>query len=162
LIIKRLEEQILKLLYLQTSALILTCELAKSQVFAMVSSLFADSNLAAPEQFGVDFGKFGQLTLKFHMRGDALVRLPPLFGRFEQILSHVAGSQTLHQVIKRTVLESALTATILFAAGQKLFDVGRPHQIRGNEHLFQQRDLPLFQGFNGRLGRINCLNHIYS
>jgi hypothetical protein len=79
-----------------------------------------------PEQCGVNFRKSGKLTLKFQMRGDTFASLPPLFGSFKQKFSDLATAQTLHQIIKGAVFESSLAATVLFAACQVLFDIGRP------------------------------------
>ena len=76
-----------------------------------------------------DFGKFGKLTLKIQVRGDAGASLPPLFGRFEQKLTHLAGTPALHQIIKWAVLESAPATAVGFTARQVLFDVGRPQEI---------------------------------
>jgi len=87
------------------------------------------SKSTPPHQLGIDFGKCGKLTLKYQERGDAGARLPPLFGRLEQKLSHLAGAPALHQIIKRAVLESAPATAIGFAARQVLFDVGRPQEI---------------------------------
>lgn len=60
------------------------------------------------------------------MGGDTGARPRLLFGSFEQKFSNLAAPQTLHQIIKWAVLESPLAATIFFAAGQVLFDVGHP------------------------------------
>jgi len=76
------------------------------------------------------------------MCGDAGTRLPTLFGRFKQKFSDLAGSQALHQVIKRAVLESLPAPAVGFAARQVLFDVGRPQKIWRNENRLQQRNLP--------------------
>lgn len=81
---------------------------------------------AAPEQFGIDFGKLRQLALKFQMRGNAGAGLFLLFTRFEQELSHLAGSQTLHQIVKGAVLESPAAPAVLFSAGHVLFDERGP------------------------------------
>ena len=90
---------------------------------------------------------------------DADTRLLPLFGCFEKEFSDFPAAQTLHKIIKRTVLESSLATAVGFAAGQVLFDVGCPQKIRWNEQLLQQRGLPLLQGFDGMFKWINCLNH---
>jgi len=85
---------------------------------------FADS-----EQFGVNFGHFRQLPLKLFMGCDTGARPCPLFGSFEQEFSDLAAPQTLHQIIKRAVLESPAAAAVLFAAGQVLADIRCPDQI---------------------------------
>ena len=94
------------------------------------------------------------------MRGDASAGLPPLFGGFEQKLSHLAGSQALHQIIKRAVLESPLAAAILFTAGQKLPDIRSPQQMGRRAKCGQQSSFLLPQGGCGLF--LNNLNHKYS
>jgi hypothetical protein len=81
------------------------------------------SKFAPPQKFGVDFGKFGQLALKFQMRGDASAGAFALFGRFEQKLAHPAGSKALNQIIKWAMLESPAATAVRFAARQILLDV---------------------------------------
>jgi hypothetical protein len=131
----------------------------------MVFAGFADaktgkfSKFTTPQKFGVYFRKLRKPAMIFQMRGDAGASLTPLFRRFEQKLSHIAGSQALHQIIKWAVLESAPATAVGFTAGQVLFDVGGPQKIRWDENLLQQRGLPLLQGFDGMFDRINCLNH---
>ena len=115
--------------------------------------------MSASEQFGIDFGKFGKLVLKFQMRDDAGASLPPLFGRFEQKLSHLAGSQALHQIIKRAVLESPLAAAIFFAASQVLPDIRSPQQMDRRMKLGQQNSFLLPQSGRGLF--LDCLNHKY-
>lgn len=60
------------------------------------------------------------------MGGDTGARPCPLFGSFEQKLSDLAAPQTLHQIKKRAVFESATATAVGFAASQVLFDVGCP------------------------------------
>jgi hypothetical protein len=121
----------LKLLAFLISGVILSRKPVKSQAFVRVFHHLAGSKMkgilqfSVPEQFGVIFRKSGKLMLKFQMRGDTFASLPPLFGSFEQKFSDLAAPQTLNQIIKRAVFESSLTATILFAARQILFDIGR-------------------------------------
>ena len=93
------------------------------------------------------------------MCGDANTSPPPLFGRFEQKLSHLADAAALHQIIKRAVLESSPATAVGFTTRQVLFDVGCPQEIRWNEDLRQQRDFPLLQRSDCLFDRINCLNH---
>lgn len=96
------------------------------------------------------------------MGGDTGARLLPLFGSFEQKFSDFAAAQTLHEVEKRAVFESAPATAVGLAASQVLFDVGCPQKIRRNGNLLQQRDPPLSQSFDATLARVNYLNHIYS
>ena len=84
---------------------------------------------ATPQKFGVDFRQFSQSALKFQMRGIARAGLSSLFRRFEQKLPHPAGSQALHQIIERAVLESALAAAIPFPASQVLADIRSAQQM---------------------------------
>ncbi|HSY10060.1 MAG TPA: hypothetical protein VK840_04015 [Candidatus Dormibacteraeota bacterium] len=79
------------------------------------------------------------------MCGDTGARLPPLFRCFKQKLSHLAGSQTLHQVIKRAMLEPALATAIFFAASEILPDIRRPQQIRRGSKLCSQNCFSLLQ-----------------
>lgn len=120
------------------------------------------SQFAAPEQFGVDFGKFGKLALKFQMRGDAAASLPALFRRFEQKLSHLSGSQTLHEIEKWAVLESTLATAVLFAACQVVPNIRCPHQIARRLKVREQSGLAPAQAGRGNAFQATCLNHIYS
>ncbi len=79
---------------------------------------------AAPQEFGINFGQFGQLTLKFQMYGDTGTGAFALFGSFEQELAHPASSQALVQIIKRAVLESSPATAVWLAARQVLADKG--------------------------------------
>ena len=83
------------------------------------------SNRAPPQKFGVNFGQFRQPPLHFQVGRNAGAGLLSLRGGFEQEFSDPAGAQTLHQVIKRAVLESPAAAAVRFAARQVLFDIGR-------------------------------------
>lgn len=94
------------------------------------------------------------------MRGDAGASLTPLFRRFEQKLSHIAGSQALRQIIKRAMLESPQAAAILFAAGQVLPDIRSPQQMDRRLKLGQQNSFLLSQ--SGRSLFLDNLNHKYS
>jgi hypothetical protein len=60
------------------------------------------------------------LTFKYGTSSDAGAGLPLLFGSFEQELPDFAVWQTLDDVEKRAMLESPLTAAVLFAARQIL------------------------------------------
>ena len=88
---------------------------SKNRLAARVGSTI--KIFATPEQFGVDSRQFRQLPLAFQVRGNAGARLIPLGGSSEQKLSDPAGSQALHQIIKRAVLESPAATTVLFSAG---------------------------------------------
>jgi hypothetical protein len=50
------------------------------------------SKSTTPQKLGVNFRKFGKLTLGFQICGDASACLFPLFRRLEQKLSYLAGS----------------------------------------------------------------------
>jgi len=100
--------------------------------------------------------------MQFFMGGDTGARLLPLFGSFEQKFSDFAAAQTLHEVEKRAMFESAPATAIGFATSQVLFDVGRPQEIRGDENLLQHGDFLLSQGIAGMLAPINCLSHEYT
>jgi hypothetical protein len=120
------------------------------------------SGRATPQKFGVDFGKLREPPLKFQVRGDASAGLFTLRGRFEQELSHPAGAQALHQIVKRAVLESPTAAAVFFAAGQVLYDERRPQHSGRHWHLPQQGGLSLLEDFGRHFPQINCLNHIKS
>ena len=79
------------------------------------------------------------------MGGDARAGLFALFGSFEQELPHRAAMQALHKVEKRAVLESTPAATVRLAAGQVLFDIGRPQKIRLDADLLHQSSLMFLQ-----------------
>lgn len=83
------------------------------------------------------------MALQFKVRGNACAGLFSLGGGFKQKFFHLPRAQALHQIIERSMLESALAAAVLFAAGQILFDVGGPQKIRRNMNLIQQ-ERPLF------------------
>ena len=95
--------------------------LVKHGFYQFLSVSFLDR--AAPQKFGVYFGKLRQLPLKFQVRGDAPAGLLTLRRSLEQKLSHPAGAQAAHQIKKRPVLKTALAAAVLFSARQVLFDV---------------------------------------
>lgn len=128
--------------------------------FSAFSRLRTGSNPSAPEEFGVDFGEFGKLTLKLQVRGDSCACFLALFGRFEQKLPHVARSQALDEVIERTVLGSALAAAVLFAARQILPDTGSAQEIQRRLAVRQERGPALPQG--SRAFAPDCLSHIYA
>ena len=94
------------------------------------------------------------------MRGDADAGPPPLSGCFEQKFPHPAGSQALHQIIKRAVLESPLAAAVLFAASQVLPDIRSPQQMDRRLKRGQQNCFALPQ--SGRSLLLYDLNHKYS
>jgi hypothetical protein len=96
---------------------------------------------AAPQQFRINCGKFRKLALEFQVRGNARAGLFSLGGGFQQKLFHLPRAQALHQIIERAVLESPLTAAILFPASQILFDIGGPQKIRRDIDLIQQERL---------------------
>ena len=83
------------------------------------------SNPAPAQKLGVNFRKFRQLPVHFQVGGNARAGLFSLRGSFEQKFSDLAGAQTLHQVIKRAVLESPVATALRLATRQVLFDIGR-------------------------------------
>ena len=96
----------------------------------------------------------------FQMRDDACTGPSPLFGCFKQKFPHPTGSQALHQVIKRAVLESPLAAAVLFAASQVLLDIRSPQQMDRRLKRGQQNSFALPQSGRGLL--LYDLNHKYS
>ena len=95
------------------------------------------------------------------MRGDAGAGLFSLRGSFEQKLMHIARAQTLHQIIKRAVLESPVATAVRFAARQVLFDIGRAQTTRGRVKPRQQGRPVFLQGGGGLFGNHRCPSHKY-
>jgi hypothetical protein len=81
------------------------------------------SNLAAPEQLGIDFRDFGQEAKEFRVGGDAGAGIPALLRRLEQELPGPVNPKALDDVEERPVLPPpTVAAAILLAACQILLD----------------------------------------
>ena len=93
------------------------------------------------------------------MSGDAGAGLLALVGSLQQKLTHPAGSQTLHQIEKWTVLESPAATAVFFPAGQELFDVGGSKKSGRCMDLSQEAGLSFLQAAYRDLLQIESLNH---
>lgn len=109
----------------------------KSQAFARVFRRFGAakqnefSQCAATEQFRVDFRNLRDLVKELRVCGDAGAGLPPLLRRLEQELPRPVNPEALDEIGERPVLPPlAVTAAVLFAAGQILLDARCSNEVR--------------------------------